>query len=153
MNHGPWWNFYHPTECMRFRGLRIDMNALGRFKAWIIRVVTYRVVKWAENQIVLVAKLRSPFQIQIAIPLSKSNCDCEKYDSIICMSENFDLRTWTFPSNLKAWSLFFYQAKSSKIRGGHGFLDGFVQIIWTAFAHLCPRFISSSLVRQLRLLK
>ena len=30
-------------------------------------VVTYRVVKWAENQIVLVAKLRSPFQIQIAL--------------------------------------------------------------------------------------
>ena len=26
-----------------------------------------RVVKWAENQIVLVAKLRSPFQIQIAL--------------------------------------------------------------------------------------
>ena len=26
-----------------------------------------RVVKWAENQIVLVAKLRTPFQIQIAL--------------------------------------------------------------------------------------
>ena len=39
---------------------------------------TGRVVKWAENQIVLVAKLRTPFQsCEIAIPLSKSNCDCE----------------------------------------------------------------------------
>ena len=30
---GPWWKFYHPNEFMRFRGFRIDMNALGRFNA------------------------------------------------------------------------------------------------------------------------